>query len=116
MSNVKALMAIVSSADVWVEFRTEAQGGRVSPAFLGDGKYSPHFRVAGGEDLGVAFVGSPESLVQPGAGCMATVSFLYEPGVDYAALVEGAQFDVLEGARVVATGRVVHRRNIQAAA
>jgi translation elongation factor EF-Tu-like GTPase len=109
-------MAIHSSADVWVDFRTAAQGGRVFPAFLGDGKYRPHFRVAGGEYLGVAFVGLPESLVQPGAGCMATVSFMYEPGVDYTALVEGAQFEVLEGARVVATGRVIHRRSMQAAA
>ena len=109
-------MAVHSSADVWIEFRSAAQGGRVSPAFLGDGKYRPHFRVAGGEYLGVAFFGSPESLVQPGAGCMATVSFMYEPGVDYAALVEGAQFDVLEGERVVATGRVIHRKNIQVAA
>jgi translation elongation factor EF-Tu-like GTPase len=109
-------MAIHSSADVWVDFRTAAQGGRVSPVFLGDGKYRPHFRIAGGEYLGVAFVGLPESLVQPGASCMATVSFMYEPGVDYAALVEGAQFEVFEGARVVATGRVIHRKNMQAAA
>jgi translation elongation factor EF-Tu-like GTPase len=108
-------MAIHSSADVWIEFRTAAQGGRVSPAFLGDGKYRPHFRVAGGEYLGVAFVGLPESLVQPGTSCMATVSFIYEPGVDYAALVAGAQFEVLEGARVVATGRVIDRKSTQAA-
>ena len=110
---MKALTANHSSADVWVEFRTAAEGGRVSAAFLGDGKYRPHLRVAGGEYLGVAFVGVPESLVQPGASCMATVSFMYEPEVDYAALVEGAQFDVLEGARVVATGRVVYRKSIR---
>lgn len=109
-------MTIRSSADVWVEFRTAAEGGRVSPAFLGDGKYRPHVRVAGGEYLGVAFVGLPEALVQPGASCVATVVFMYEPGVDYATLVEGARFEVLEGARVVATGRVIHRKSIQTTA
>ncbi len=88
----------------------------MSAAFLGDGRYRPHFRVAGGEYLGVAFVGFPDALVQPGESSMATVVFMYEPGVDYAALVEGAQFEVLEGARVVATGRIIHLKNIKAEA
>ena len=37
----------------------------------------------------------------------ATVALVYSPGVDYGALVKGAEFEILEGARVVGTGRVL---------
>jgi hypothetical protein len=111
MSNVKAHMAHQTSADVLVEFRSVAEGGRQSAVSLCTGQYRPHLQVAGGEYLGVVFVGGPELPVQPGAGALATVDFVYEPGVSYAALTEGASFEVLEGPKVVAKGRVIRRRN-----
>jgi hypothetical protein len=67
--------------------------------------YRPHFRVGGGEYLGISFEkveaqsGDPDTF-------LATVALVYS-GVDYGALVKGAQFEILEGARVVGTGRVL---------
>jgi hypothetical protein len=59
--------------------------------------------------LGVEFVDGPDGPVSPGGSTDATVRFLYEPQVSYDSLVVGAQFEVMEGARVVGTGRVKHR-------
>jgi translation elongation factor EF-Tu-like GTPase len=66
--------------------------------------YRPHFRVADGEHLGISF----EKVEPPSAmdTYRATVALVY-PGVDYRALVEGAEFEILEGARVVGSGRVL---------
>lgn len=59
--------------------------------------------------LGVQFVDGPDKVVQPGGSTYATVRFVYEPDVCYDALVVGAQFEVLEGSRVVGMGRVTRR-------
>ena len=97
-------------AEVWVDFVPRDRGGRSTSVALGTpGLYRPHLRVAGGELLGVEFVDGPDDPVAPGTGTFATVRFLYEPAVSYAALTEGAEFDVLEGLRVVAHGRVTRR-------
>ena len=64
----------------------------------------PHFRVAGGEYLGIPF-DKVEPPSTPGT-YRATVALLY-PGVDYGALVDGAEFEILEGPRVVGSGRVL---------
>jgi len=69
--------------------------------------YRPHFRVRGGEYLGVAFLGDAScEAVEPGACASAEVNFVYAPDVDYGELVVGAQFQVLEGARIVGIGVV----------
>ena len=68
--------------------------------------YSPHFRVDGGEHLGISFE-KVEALSESDT-YRATVALVY-PGVNYQSLIEGAEFEVLEGARVVGTGRVLRR-------
>jgi translation elongation factor EF-Tu-like GTPase len=100
-------------ADVWVHFLATEQGGRRSPVILSDdtGHYRPHFRVRGGdgEMLGVEFVDGPNNWVQPGDSANATIRFPYELRVCYDALAVGAEFEVLEGSRVVGVGHVTRR-------
>lgn len=97
--------------EVLVEFKSTEQGGRRSPVWLANGRYMPHLCVhnSDGEYLGVEFVDGPDRLIASGEECHATVRFMYEPEVSYAALVEGATFDICEGGSVVGVGRVVRR-------
>jgi hypothetical protein len=84
-------------------------GGRRTPVFLRprDGaRYMPHLRVGGAEHLGVMFVDGPP-VTTPGEEAVATAGLMYE--VDYSALQPGAEFEVLEGLRRVASGRVLRR-------
>lgn len=92
-------------AVVWIEMLSVESGGRKSPVSVG---YRPHFRVRGGdgEYLGIEFVEFSEEPVQPGASVRAKVELVYEPEVDYSALVAGAEFDIMEGSRVVGSGCV----------
>ena len=103
-------------AEVCVTFTTTAEGGRRSAVSLGNGGYRPHFRVSGGEYLGVEYVVGPQEPVRPGGTALATVSFLYEPTVNYAALTDGANFQVLEGPNVVGNGHIVRRHFSQSRA
>jgi len=101
-------------AKVWVNFLSTEQGGRRAPIYLGadgPGLYRPHFRVRGGngEYLGIEFVDGPTDWVKPGDSADAAVHFVYEPTVCYDALAVGAEFDVLEGSRVVGVGHVTRR-------
>ena len=101
-------------AEVVVEFLPTERGGRRTPVYLSTDSpahYRPHFRVCDGdgEYLGGEFVDGPDDPVVPGGSTYATVRFVYEPEVSYDALVVGAQFEVMEGSRVVATGRVTRR-------
>jgi translation elongation factor EF-Tu-like GTPase len=98
-------------AEVWIDLLSTDQGGRRAALDLCNdhpGAYRPHFRArhGDGELLGVEFVDGPDDPVQPGSGTFATVRFLYEPRVSYAALTNGAEFDVLEGSRIVGRGRI----------
>ena len=95
-------------AVIRIKFLSASDGGRVrAPALIG-GWYRPHFRVGiAGEYLGVAFVGGPPGEVKPDIEFEATVALIYD--VDYSALAPGAQFDVLEGPRTIATGVVLRR-------
>lgn len=101
-------------AEVLIEFLRTEKGGRRTPVCLStdsSGHYRPHFRVCDGdgEYLGVEFVDGPDDPVAPGGSTYATVRFVYEPEVCYDALVVGRQFEVMEGSRVVGTGRVTRR-------
>lgn len=101
-------------AGVIIEFLTTENGGRRTPICLSrehSAPYRPHFRVRGGngELLGVEFIEGPDQSVPPGGKICATVAFLHEK-VCYDPLTEGAEFEVLEGSRVVATARVICRR------
>src|SRR3954451_19686477 len=101
-------------AEVLIEFLSTDKGGRRTPVcFSTDSPthYRPHFRVCegDGEHLGVEFVDGPDDPVVPGGSTYATVRFVYEPEVCYDALVVGTQFEVMEGSRVVARGKITRR-------
>ncbi len=102
-------MSRPGNVEVEVTFLLTAEGGREQPVSLCGGQYRPHFVVGSGTYLGVAFVGGPDEAILPGSTATGSVAFMYEPAVNYDALVEGATFQVMEGTRVVATGRVVRR-------
>jgi translation elongation factor EF-Tu-like GTPase len=101
-------------AEVLIELLPTDKGGRRTPICLSTDTpthYRPHFRVRGGdgEVLGVEFVDGPDEPLAPGGSTYATVRFVYEPEVCYDALALGAEFDILEGGRVVGVGRVSRR-------
>jgi hypothetical protein len=103
-----------SWAEVMIELLPTGRGGRQEPLNLcndNPGQYRPHFRVIGGsgELLGVAFMDGPDDPVQPGEQTFATVQFLYAPAVSYGELIEGAQFEILEGPKIVGLGRITRR-------
>jgi translation elongation factor EF-Tu-like GTPase len=98
-------------AEVWIELLTTQNGGRTSPIYLSTdlpSNYRPHLRVRGGdgEYLGVEFVDGPDGPVEPGGNTFATVRFVYQPEVNYDALIVGAEFEIMEGGKIVGTGRV----------
>ena len=94
-------------AELQVVFLTPEEGGRKQPPWLDDQQYRPHLRVPPGtEMLGVEFVDGPEGPAPVGVSVSATVRFVYEPQISYAALQVGAEIEVLEGAHVVARGKV----------
>ena len=101
-------------AEVMIELLPTGRGGRQEPLDLcndNPGQYRPHFRVIGGsgELLGVAFMDVPDDPVLPGQQTFATVRFLYAPAVSYEELVQGAQFEILEGPKIVGLGRITRR-------
>lgn len=101
-------------AEVHVEFLPTDQGGRRTPICLSEdavARYMPHFRMIDGDGtyLGVEFVDGPDDPVPPGGSTYATVRFMYERQVSYDALVEGADFEICEGGRVIGFGRVTRR-------
>jgi hypothetical protein len=94
-------------AEVTLRFIPPSLGGRASTPGLRGAWYRPHFRVgATGEYLGVVFLIGPEQVL-PDIEIEATVALIYD--VDYSPLQPGVGFEVLEGARRVATGRVTRR-------
>src|SRR5206468_12001687 len=89
-------------------------GGRQTPLDLCNdriGRYRPHFRPLAqpSELLGVEFMDGPDEPLQPGASTYATVYFLYEPAVSYAALSVGAEFEIMEGPRAVGRCQITRR-------
>ena len=101
-------------AEVLIHWLPSDGGGRIaSVPVRSDGRtfYRPHFRVgADGDYLGVQFVSGDPPMVAPGEDGTAIVELLFiATGVDYGPLVVGAEFQVLEGARVVGRG-VIKRR------
>ena len=114
LNNVRQQRRMAAFAEVLVEFLPTEKGGRRTPICLSTDTpphYRPHLRILGGdgEYLGVEFVEGPDGPVSPGGSAYAMVRFVYAPDICYDALVVGAQFEVMEGSRVVATGRVTRR-------
>ena len=94
-------------AEIKLTFVPPSLGGRVPPSDFSGRLYRPHFRVGTtGEYLGVVFLHGPEN-AGPDSEIDATVALIYD--VDYSPLQPGTQFEVLEGPRCVATGRVIRR-------
>ena len=105
-------------ADVWIDLLSTDQGGRPAALYLSTDHaraFRPHLRASRGkgELLGVEFVDGPDDPVEPGSGTFATVRFLYEPEVSYAALTNGAEFEIIEGARVIGHGRITRLGDAQ---
>jgi translation elongation factor EF-Tu-like GTPase len=97
----------MQGAEIKLRFVPPSMGGRIPPSAFSGGSYRPHLRVgATGEYLGVAFLRGPEN-AGPDSEIDATVALIYD--IDYSSLQPGTQFEVLEGATCVATGRVIRR-------
>ncbi len=101
-------------ADVDIRWLPAAEGGRATSIHLraaGTLSYKPHLRVgAEGDRLGVAFLDGEPPVAAPGDQGSALVALIYvETGVDYASLVPGAVFEVLEGTGVIGNGTVRRR-------
>ena len=99
---------------IWMELLPVDEGGRRTPLDLSSEwpvAYRPQLRVRGGDGrlLDVEFVAGPTEPVHPGAGCHATVRLPVENSASHAELVQGAEFDVWEGLRVIGHGRVLSR-------
>jgi hypothetical protein len=98
-------------AKVWIELLPVEEGGRRTPLDLSSEwpvAYRPQLRVRGGDGrlLDVEFVAGPPDPVVPGSGAYATVRLSAASGASPAELVSGAEFDVLEGPRLIGRGRV----------
>lgn len=87
-----------------IEVELTIEGRATMPVLVG-GIYRPHLRVEDGEYLGVSFVDGPQA--HPGSMTHALAVLMYEPGVDYSALVVGTHFEVFEGPAIVGSGRVL---------
>jgi hypothetical protein len=101
-------------SDVRIRWLTPAEGGRSSNIHLRAAKsrsYKPHFRFGNaGDYLGVAFLDGHPPVAAPGETTEATVALIYaDTGVDYSPVATEAEFEVLEGARVVGRGIVLKR-------
>jgi hypothetical protein len=99
---------------VWIQLLPVHEGGRRTPLDLSSEwpvAYRPQLRVRGGQGrlIDVEFVAGPSEPVTPGAGAHATIR-LANPGPSHAELVTGAEFDVLEGPRLIGYGRVTSRK------
>ena len=86
--------------------KPEAEGGRHAPFTEG---YRAHFVIpSDGEYLGVIATRCPGP-VAPGDEAEVEFGLVYHPNVDYRALRARSGFEMREGARAVATGRVERR-------
>ena len=99
---------------VWIELLPVDEGGRRTPLDLSSEwpvAYCPQFRVRGGNGrlLDVEFVAGPSEPIHPGAGANATIRLPLGNAASHAELVTGAEFDVLEGPRLIGRGRVLSR-------
>lgn len=100
---------------IWLELLSLDEGGRRTPLDLSSEwpvAYRPQIRVRGGHGglVDVEFVAGPsEPIVPGGAGAHATIRLPKNNGTSHTELVAGAEFDVLEGPRLIGRGRVVSR-------
>ena len=99
---------------VWIQLLPFDEGGRRTPLDLSSEwpvAYRPQLRVRGGHGrlIDVEFVAGPSEPITPGAGAHATIR-LATHGRPQSELVAGAEFDVLEGPRLIGYGHVTSRQ------
>jgi hypothetical protein len=99
---------------IWIELLPVDEGGRRTPLDLSSEwpvAYRPQLRVKGGQGrlLDVEFVAGPSEPILPGAGANATIRLPLDNGTSHSELITGAEFDVLEGPRLIGRGRVTSR-------
>lgn len=94
---------------VHLKMKEEECGGRHAPFTEG---YRPHFIVGDGQWLGVVATYCPRP-VAPGEEADVEFALMYHPNVDYSELNVGVEFEMQEGSRVVATGRVLRRNDAE---
>jgi translation elongation factor EF-Tu-like GTPase len=98
--------AMKSRVVAHLKMKPEAEGGRHAPFTEG---YRPHFVIPpDGEYLCVTAIQCPGP-VAPGDEVDVEFHLDYHPRVDYSALQVGTQFEMREGSRAVATGRIERR-------
>lgn len=101
-------------AKIWIELLPVDEGGRRTPLDLSSEwpvAYRPQLRVRGGPGrlVDVEFVAGPSEPVSPGSGAHATIRLPLDYATSCADIVTGAEFDVLEGPRLIGFGRVTSR-------
>lgn len=99
---------------VWIELLPVDEGGRRTPLDLSSEwpvAYRPQLRVRGGHGrlLDCEFVAGPSDPIHPGGAANATIRLPANHSASHAELVTGAEFDVLEGPRLIGHGRVLSR-------
>ena len=92
-----------TAPEIKVELNHHRFGGKVPVG------YRPHFRVGGGEYLGIEVLHASEGVTKGSAH--AVVRLMYWPQVNYDALCAGASFEVLESPNIVGNGRVIESRH-----
>ncbi len=106
----KYIMNCNINAKVAIKFFLTEDGGRKSPVDLNSHQYRPHFKLSEDDELlGVEFIQGSHAPVKPGESACAIVRLLYYPEVNYNKLIEGTEFSILEGPKVVGHGRVISR-------
>ena len=99
---------------IWIELLPVDEGGRRTPLDLSSEwpvAYRPQLRVRGGSGRlhDVEFVAGPSEPIVPGSGAPATIRLPQDNGICHSELIAGAEFDVLEGPRIIGHGRVTPR-------
>lgn len=110
-----ASLGVVTAGKVYrveVEFHeTDQHDSKPSPCLKGaEGNYyRPHLRVVGsdGERLAIAFLDGPAGPVPRNVPIPARIQGVCGSDGDFGVLVTGAEFEILEGSRVVGKGRRV---------
>lgn len=95
------------SIRVQIDFKAYQDGGRATATDLCSGIYRPHLRVGQDDYLGVVLLNGPLGGVMPGTAANAEAVLVYQSSVDYSPLIPGVVFEVLEGAKIVGTGKVL---------
>ena len=82
----------------------ESEGGRKPPKLFNG--YRPHMVINPNELLGIIFTSVPDKVLSNQV-VKVGLSPAYLGTVDYSAVIPGAKFQIVEGARVVGNGHII---------